>query len=312
MPTLREIKRRIGGVKSTEKITKAMKMVAAAKLRRAQSAVVAARPYSRKLGELMMHLASNADLSENLLVKEREMKKVAIVVVTADRGFCGAFNTNIIKATNELIASHYKELYSSGNVKLFTVGKKGYDFFTRRKYNVVGNYSGVFHDLQFSAAKNVAAEVIKGYLDRAYDRVDVVYNEFKNVIQQRLLIDQFLPIPKDFAAAEVIGTHHVEDTAKSGNANIHRWLLEYIYEPDSASILEALIPRHLEYQIWRMLLESNAAGEGARMAAMENASENASELISTLSLEYNKARQASITKELLEVVSGAEALTAAS
>lgn len=270
-------------------------MVAAAKLRRAQSALIGARPYSRKLGELMKHLAGNADLSENPLVKEREIKKVAIVVVAADRGFCGAFNSNIIKTTNELITTRYSAQYSSGSVKLFGVGKKGYDFFSRRKYDVIGNYSGVFHDLQFPVVKNIATEVIKGYLNGSYDRVDIVYNEFKNIIQQRLIVEQFLPIPKE--------------ELKSGEKHIE---LQYIYEPDSASILESLMTRHLEYQIWRVLLESNAAGEGARMAAMDNASKNAFELISTLSLQYNKARQASITKELLEVVSGAEALTAVS
>lgn len=293
MPTLREIKRRISGVKSTEKITKAMKMVAAAKLRRAQAALVAARPYSRKISELMKHLAANADLSENPLVKEKEVKGVAIVVVTADRGFCGAFNSNIIKATNELIVTHYQGQYSSGGVRLFAVGRKGHDFFSKRKYDEIGNYSGVFHDLQVAAAKNIASELVKGYLDGTYDRVEIVYNEFKNVIQQRLLVEQFLPIPKEeFVPQE----KHFE--------------LEYIYEPDISTILESLMARHLEYQIWRVLLESNAAGEGARLAAMDNASENASELITTLSLQYNKARQAAITKELLEVVSGAEALTA--
>jgi F-type H+-transporting ATPase subunit gamma len=300
MPTLREIKRRISGVTSTEKITKAMKMVAAAKLRRAQSAVVAARPYSRKLGELMRHLAANADLSEHPLVKEREIKKVAIIVVTADRGFCGGFNTNIIKATNALIVSRYQEQYAAGDVRLFAAGRKGYDFFSRRKYEVIGNYSGIFHELKFADARNIASEIIKGYLDGAYDRVEIVYNEFKNVMQQRLLTEQFLPIPKEV----VDGADHDPSTPQTS--------LQYIYEPDASSILESLIPQHLEYQVWRVLLESNAAGEGARMAAMDNATENASELISTLSLEYNKARQASITKELLEVVSGAEALTAAS
>ncbi len=295
MPTLREIKRRISGVTSTEKITKAMKMVAAAKLRRAQAAVVAARPYSRKISELMKHLAANADLSENPLVREKELKRVAIVVVTADRGFCGAFNSNIVKATNELVGTRYQEQYSAGGVKLLPAGRKGYGFFSKRKFDLIGNYSGVYHNLQFATAKNIASELVKGYLNGAYDRVEIVYNEFKNVIQQRLLVEQFLPIPKEeFVPQE----RHFE--------------LEYIYEPDSSSILNSLMPRHLEYQIWRVLLESNAAAEGARMAAMDNASENATELITTLSLEYNKARQASITKELLEVVSGAEALTAAS
>jgi len=278
-----------------------MKMVAAAKLRRAQSAVIAARPYSRKISELMKHLTTNADISENELVKEKEINKIAIVVVTADRGFCGAFNSNIIKATNELISDKYHERYSSGSVKLFSVGRKGYDFFSKRRYDVIGNYSGVFHNLQFMDAKNIANKIVNGYLRRDYDRVEIVYNEFKNVIQQRLLIEQFLPIPKEF-----VGADH------GPAAKTHAPSLQYIYEPNCQSILESLIPRHLEYQIWRVLLESNAAAEGARMAAMDNASENASDLISTLTLQYNKARQAAITKELLEVVSGAEALTAAS
>ena len=269
-------------------------MVAAAKLRRAQAAVIAARPYSRKVSELMRHLAANSDLSEHPLVKEREVNKVAIVVVTADRGFCGAFNSNIIKATNELMSVKYNGQYSSDNVKLFAVGRKGNDFFSKRRYNVIANYSGVFHILQFVDAKNIASEIIKGYLDSDYDRVEIVYNEFKNVIQQRLRMEQFLPVPKE--------------ELKPDEKQIE---LEYIYEPDSPSILESLIPRHLEYQIWRVMLESNAAAEGARMAAMDNASENASELISTLTLQYNKARQAAITKELLEVVSGAEALAEA-
>jgi F-type H+-transporting ATPase subunit gamma len=305
LATLREIKRRISGVTSTEKITKAMKMVAAAKLRRAQAAVMAARPYSRKISELMKHLAANADLSENPLIKEREMKGVAIVVVTADRGFCGAFNSNVIKAAIGLITSRYQEQYLSHRVKLFVVGRKGYDFFSKRRlapssgYDVIGNYSGVFHDLKFPTAKNIASEIIRGYLAGTYDRVEIVYNEFKNILQQRLLIEQFLPIPK-----ETVGGIKESPSRRPS--------LQYIYEPNIAFILETLVPRHLEYQIWRVLLESNAAGEGARMAAMDNASENAGDLISSLSLQYNKARQAAITKELLEVVSGAEALTAAS
>lgn len=283
---------------STEKITNAMKMVAAAKLRRAQTAVVAARPYSRKISELMKHLAANADLNDHPFVKERKVEKVAIVVVTADRGFCGGFNSNIIKATNALITSQYQEQFAAGNVKLLAAGRKGFDFFSKKNYEVIHNYSGVFHDLKFADAKNIAAEINKGYLDGTYDRVEIVYNEFKNILQQRLLVELFLPIPKE----AIVGANH----------DFPQRQLEYIYEPDPSSILESLIPRHLEYQIWRVLLESNAAGEGARMAAMDNASENAGELISTLSLQYNKARQAAITKELLEVVSGAEALTAAS
>ncbi len=271
-----------------------MKMVAAAKLRRAQSAVISARPYAQKLSNLMKHLAARTDLSENPFVADREVKCVAIVVVTADRGFCGAFNSNVIRAAREHIGTKFPELEASRRVKLFTVGKKGFDFFSKRNYEIAGNYSGVFHSLDFSSARELTSAVVNGYLEKKFDRVDLIYNEFKNIVQQRLVVQTFLPISKEEL---VKGKRETE--------------LNYIYEPDSKTILEELIPKHLEYQMWRSLLESNAAGEGARMAAMDNASENASELISTLSLEYNKARQGAITKELLEVVSGAEALKAA-
>ena len=304
MATLREIRGRIGGVKSTEKITKAMKMVAAAKLRRAQGALLSARPYSRKLSELMNHLTSGMDLDENPLLMERPVKGVAIIVVSADRGFCGAFNSNIIKATVQHIQNNYADSYALGRVSLFTVVKKSNDYFAKRNYPVAGNYSGVFHDLQFTTAKNLAAEVVNGYLKGKFDRVDVIYNEFKSVIQQRLVVDRFLPIHKDSLKAK-------EPERKQGKYAKHVEV-QYIYEPSKTSIIEALIPKYLEFQLWRILLESNAAGEGARMAAMDNASENASELISALSLQYNKARQAAITKELLEVVSGAEALNSIS
>lgn len=303
MATLREIKGRIAGVKSTEKITKAMKMVAAAKLRRAQSSLLAARPYSRKLSELMKHIAAGTELDENPFVLQKPVNAVAIIVVSADRGFCGAFNSNIAKAAIEHVQKNYPEFLRSGRVRLFTVGRKAFDFFSKRNYGIAGNYSGIFHDLNYSAAKKVADDVVKGYLDGSYDRVDVIYNEFKSVIHQNLIIDRFLPIPK-----ETLGP---SKQAQSEHEYLRQAELGYIYEPNLPSILESLVPRYLEFQIWRMLLESNAAGEGARMAAMDSASENASELISTLSLQYNKARQAAITKELLEVVSGAEALTAA-
>lgn len=280
-----------------------MKMVAAAKLRRAQAAVLSARPYSRKLGDLMKHLAGGMELDENPLVIERPVKGVAIIVVAADRGFCGAFNSNIIKATLQQIEENYSNLFNLGRVSLFAVGKKANDYFSKRNYKIVGNYSGVFHDLKFGIAKRLVSEVLKGYLDGTYDRVDVVYNEFKSVIQQNLIVDRFLPIPKESLKA---------DKPKQKRGNYVRHVeLQYIYEPSMASITERLIPKHLEFQLWRILLESNAAGEGARMAAMDSASENASDLISSLSLEYNNARQAAITKELLEVVSGAEALNSA-
>ena len=304
MATLREIRGRIGGVKSTEKRTKAMKMVAAAKLRRAQGALLSARPYSRKLDDLMNHLVGGMDIDGNPLLVERPVKAVAIIVVSADRGFCGAFNSNIIKAAVQHIRKNYSDLDALGQVSLFTVGKKSNDYFAKRNYNIAANYSGVFHDLQFSTARTLAAEVVNGYLIGKFDRVDVIYNEFKTVIQQRLVVDRFLPIRKDSLRTE-------KPEQKKGKYIRHDEI-QYIYEPDKTSIIEALIPKHLEFHLWRILLESNAAGEGARMAAMDNASENASELISALSLQYNKARQAAITKELLEVVSGAEALNSIS
>ena len=290
MPTLREVRKRISGIKKTQKITKAMKMVAAAKLRRAQSSVVAARPYARKLAELLQHLAPNIDRGPGSLFEVRPPARVAIVVVTSDRGMCGAFNANIVKAVDRHITAEYGERPGRDRVTLFCVGRKGADFFGRRKYDISGRYLTVFSNLVFGQAKSVVREILGGYQRGEYDRVDLVYNEFKSVAHQRIVIDQFLPLAADFEG--------------SGNAG-----MDAIFEPSAHAIAEALIPTHLDFQFWRILLESNASEQGARMAAMENATENAAELIDTLQLQYNKARQASITKELLEIVSGAEALT---
>jgi F-type H+-transporting ATPase subunit gamma len=294
MATLREIRQRISGVKSTQKITKAMKMVAAAKLRRAQDAVVAARPYARKMKELLQHLASVVDVTKNPLFVNRPYANVAIIVVTADRGLCGAFNANIMKAASLHIRTQYAELQASGNVHLIAVGKKGNDFFTKNEYRIASRHLGIFASLQLGHAQAIVAEAVGGFLNGSYDRVDVVYNEFKSMAQQRIVIDQLLPIPS--AAGADAGTDRTD----------------YIYEPSSEAIVTALVPKHLNFQIWRLLLESSAAEQGARMAAMENATTNATDLIRNLQLTYNKARQASITKELLEIVSGAEALKKAS
>jgi len=294
MATLREIRRRISGVKSTQKITKAMKMVAAAKLRRAQDAVVSARPYARKMKELLQHLAGKVDVTQNPLFAERPVNRVAVVIVTADRGLCGAFNGNLVKAAAAHIEATYRELQIAGNVKLVCVGKKGFDFFSKHAHEIVGKHIGIFAGLQFSRAQEIVTELVDNFLRGEYDRVDIVYNEFKSIMQQRVVIDQLLPIPHETVSGE---------TSKHP-----RSLVDYIYEPSSEAILSSLIPKHLNFQMWRILLESNAAEQGARMTAMENATSNASELIHTLQLSYNKARQASITKELLEIVSGAEAL----
>ena len=304
MPTLREIRRRISGVKSTQKITKAMKMVAAAKLRRAQDAVISARPYARKMKELLQHLASVVDVTAHPLFAARELKNVAVIVVTADRGLCGAFNANIIRAAAAHVRMNYADMHAAGKVKLISVGKKGVDFFAKNNYHIASKHIGIFAGLNFSNAQAIVGEVVEGFLTGEYDRVEVVYNEFKSIMQQRVVIDQTLPIPSQ----EVNPQPKADALAQKSHIAHHTSQVDYIYEPSSAEIISALVPKHLNFQVWRILLESNAAEQGARMTAMDNATTNASDLIHDLQLTYNKARQASITKELLEIVSGAEAL----
>ncbi len=295
MATLREIRRRISGVKSIQKITKAMKMVAAARLRRAQEGIVAARPYAREIKRLIAHLVSEVDPSLHPLLQVREIKKSLIVVVTSDRGLCGAFNTNVIKAAVNHIRSQYPDrTLNERQVRLVTIGKKGFEFFSKRDYDLHSKHIGIFHGLDFGIARGIMDKLISGYLNQEFDKVEVVYNEFKNVLQQRIVIEQLLPIPpEELKAEKKYGAHP---------------LVDYIYEPSSKEIIGALLPRHLNFQMWRILLESNAAALGAQMSAMDNATENAKELITDLTLSYNKARQGSITKELLEIVGGAEAL----
>ncbi len=290
MPTLREIRRRIVGVRKTQKITKAMKMVAAAKFRRSQAAVLAARPYARTMTELLGHVTAVADLSGHPLVSSRDVRSAALVVVTSDRGLCGPFNSNLIKATLQHIEVNYPGFHEQGNLRLFAVGKKGFDVFARRRYRVAGKYIGVYGNLVFSQAQAICREVLDAYRKGEVDRVELVYNEFKTIARQKITVEQFLPIPE----------------SRPGSSR--RAGVDYIYEPSSDEIIAALLPRYLDFQIWRVLLESSAAEEGSRMVAMENATENANEMIDTLQLSYNKARQASITKELLEIVGGAEAL----
>jgi F-type H+-transporting ATPase subunit gamma len=289
MATLRDIKLRIKGVQNTQQITKAMKMIAAAKLRKAQEGILNARPYARKISTMLSHLVTEEYKAENPYIAYREVKNAAVVVVTADRGLCGAFNTNIVKASVKYIDVLRNE---SVNSVIFCVGKKGYDFFSKRDYNLVGHSKDIFNQLQYEAALNVSKQLIEMFLSGKVDRVVIIYNEFKSVIQQRIVTEQFLPIPVEKKEEE-----------KKVEPN-------YIYEPDQASIFNYLLPKHLKAQMWRIFLESNAAELGARMTAMDNATTNAKELIRTLNLTYNKERQAAITKEILEIVSGANALKA--
>jgi F-type H+-transporting ATPase subunit gamma len=289
MATLRDIKRRIKGVQSTQQITKAMKMVAAAKLRRAQEKIINARPYAREIFVMLSHLISENDLDANPFLKPREIKKVALVVVTADRGLCGAFNTNIIKEAVRYIEEEL--LPNKIEATIFCAGRKGSEFFSKRDYNVAFKKQGFFSTLQFESALEIANELINGYLNGTYDKVVIIYNEFKSIIQQRISVEQFLPIPVD-----------------KNNGKDKTSLPNYIYEPNQQYIFNYLLPKHLKAQLWRILLESNAAGLGAQMTAMDNATTNARELIRTLQLKYNKERQAAITNEILEIVSGANAL----
>jgi len=295
MATLREIRQRISGVKSTQKITKAMKMVAAAKLRRAQDAVVSARPYARKMKEVFSHLSGVVDVTNNPMFVSRPVANIAIIIVTSDRGLCGAFNSNIIRAAVNHIQTNYATLKYADKVNLICIGKKGFDFFQKNNYRVVDKRLGIFQELKFNHAQDVITQIVDGFLTGEYDRVEIVYNEFKSIVQQRLVIEQILPIQTDL-------------TSQQSETRIPKSPINYIYEPSGQAIIEALIPKHLNFQIWRALLESYAAEQGARMSAMDNATTNASDMIRSLQLSYNKARQASITKELLEIVSGAEAL----
>jgi len=289
MATLRDIKTRITGVQNTQKITNAMKMVAAAKLRRAQENVINARPYANKIAKMLSHLVTEEDKNNNPYITPRKVENAAVVIVTADRGLCGAFNTNIIKESVRFI----NEELNTENIKphLFCIGKKGYDYFNKRNYNVVSKKVGVFSSLSYNSVISITDELIKGYLEERYDKVIIIFNEFKSIISQKIVINQFLPVPIE---AET------EEESKSTD--------NYIYEPDQNYIFNFLLPKHLKAQVWRVLLESNAAELGAKMTAMDNATTNAKELIRTLRIKFNKERQAAITKEILEIVSGANAL----
>jgi len=291
MATLRDIKRRIVGVKNTQKITRVMKMIAAAKLRKARTNILNARPYTDKIASIVSKLPAEDDLSSNPFFAQRDVKNVAIVVVTADRGLCGSFNQNIIKETERYIN---KELKAEDiKLQLFCAGKKGVDYFRKRDYEIIGADSGLFSSLEYNSALNIYNTIVPKFLDGAIDKVVLIYNSFVSIINQKLEIKQLLPI-----------------TTESGSEEKHNDDINYIYEPNRGYIFKYIIPKHLKAQLWRTLLESNAAELSARMTAMDNATNNADELIKSLNLTYNKERQAAITREILEIVSGANALKA--
>jgi F-type H+-transporting ATPase subunit gamma len=286
MATLRDIRARIKGVQNTQQITKAMKMVAAVKLRRAQDRVINARPYARKISEMLSHLVIDEDMNINPYIAQREIKNTALVVITADRGLCGAFNANIIKETVKQFNDLSKALSA---VLVFCIGRKSSEFFTQKDFRLAGKRTGIFSELKFEDALSISDELSKAFLEGVFDKVLLIYNEFKSIIQQKIIVEQLLPIP------------NIVDQDKYK-------IPDYIFEPDRKYIFEYLLPKHLRAQMWRVLLESNAAELAARMTAMDNAATNAKELIRTLQLKYNKEKQAAITKEILEIVSGANAL----
>ncbi len=286
MPNLRDIRRRIKSVQSTQQITKAMKMVAAAKLRRAQEAILHARPYAAKMLEVLNSLATRVDRERHPLLAERPERTVRLVVITADRGLCGGFNTNIIRYASGVLARKERE---SGSLALDAVGRKGRDFFRKRRFTVDRQWVGIFHKVRYEHADEIARHLSGLYTRGEVDAVYLVYNEFKSAISQKVVLERLLPI-----SALVFETPTV--------------IPDYLYEPTDRELFETLLPRHVTFQVYRALLESAAAEHGARMAAMEGATKNAKEMIENLTLYANRVRQAAITKELIEVVSGAQAL----
>ncbi len=305
MASLRDIRGRIGTVKNTQQITRAMKMVAAAKLRRAQERIFTARPYAFKIREMIGHLRQRLDVTSHPLFEERdEINGALVIVVTSDRGLAGAFNANLLKVAEATIAERFQSQRDAGTLKILAVGRKAHEYFGNRGFELVGDYQGVFNDLRFPLAGEIINLAVEGYLNDEWDVVEVIYNEFKNTITQNRVAEQLLPVP-----AETFFTPVMEDSADLDTEADEAGDVEYIFEPSAETLLERLIPQYLQYQLWRALLESNASEQGARMVAMDAATTNAGELLKTLKLTYNRARQAAITTEIIEISSGAEAMT---
>jgi len=284
LATLRDIRRRIGSVKNTRQITRAMKVVAASRLRRSQERIYSARPYANEMMQLLESLAARLEQQEHPLLARRPERKILLVVVTADRGLCGAFNANLLRTAENYIRERGRD-----KVSLMAVGRKGRDFFHRRSIKITAEYVNIFRHLEFSHAKDLSDKIIELYTQESVDAVDFVYNEFKSMMSQNVKVERYLP---------------VEPIVPSPG----EFLVEYIYEQPPAEILKVLLPRYVEVQVFRALLESQAAEYAARMTAMDSATNNADELIETLRLKLNRLRQAGITKEIIEVVSGAQAL----
>lgn len=289
MASLKEVKSRISSVISTQQITKAMKMVAAAKLRRSQERITQMRPYAQKLTQLFQNLSAANQSEQAWYSQARAEEKILLVVITSDRGLCGAFNSSIMKATNRLIAENYSKQHANGNVTILPLGKKGFEYFAKRNMKRVDKYSTVFQQLSFDAVAAAGDFLMDSFKAGEYDKIEIVYNEFKNVATQILRVEQFLPVLPQVQEQK---TDEVD----------------YIYLPNQEEIVVGLVPKALKIQLYKAVLDSNAAENGARMTAMDKATENAGDLLKDLKLTYNRTRQAAITKEILEIVAGAEAL----
>lgn len=292
MPNLKAIRVRIASVKSTRQITSAMKMVAAAKLRKAQDKIVRLRPYAGKLHDILVSLSQSLAESEveNIYGRTLSPEKILVVVITSNKGLCGAFNSNVIRETRRIVADNYFEQYKKGNVRFLAIGKKGFDNLRKLKFSIAGEYNDLLNEVTFERTAEIAEKVMKSFVSGEYDRIELIYNHFRNAAVQQLTREPFLP---------------VETAAGTETASAPA---DYIYEPGKEAIVKELIPKSLKIQFYKALLDSFVAENGARMTAMHKATDNATTMISELTMQYNKARQASITNQILEVVSGAEAL----
>ena len=288
---LKEVRNRFKSVQSTQQITKAMKMVSAAKLRRAQDAIIQMRPYAQKLQEMLSNIVSNSEGGDTgmSLATERAPEKILFIVITSDRGLAGAFNANTIKLTKATIAEKYPEQFRKGNVAIWNIGKKGYEHFSKNNYKADATYKDIFLNLTFENVQAASQAAMKAFEEKQFDVVELVYSQFKNAATQMFTVERFLPVPK------------VEKKAGATKA-------DFIYDPSKEQLIAQLMPKNLNTQLYKAVLDSNASEHGARMTAMDKASENANEMLRTLKISYNRARQAAITTELTEIVSGAAAL----
>ncbi|MBA2328920.1 MAG: ATP synthase F1 subunit gamma [Flavisolibacter sp.] len=287
---LKEVRNRIKSVQSTQQITKAMKMVSAAKLRRAQDAIVQMRPYAKKLQEMLSNIITNTEVEGgNKLSAERPVEKVLMIVITSDRGLAGAYNANVIKLTKHIIREKYSNQSGKGNVTIWSIGKKGYEHFAKNNFKVTDTYKDIFLNLKFEAVQQAAQAAVQAFQNKEFDAIEIVYSEFKNAATQRFVSERFLPIPK---------SENAGSTTKA----------DFIFDPNKEELIAELMPKILNTQLFKAVLDANASEHGARMTAMDKASENANELLRSLKISYNRARQAAITTELTEIVSGAAAL----